>query len=266
MVMVKKRYILIILILSLGFMAYRVHAQTDVFTTSGVWTAPAGVTSVNVSAWGAGGSGASQSRPSGGGGGGYAGLTNFSVTPGNTYTVSVGIAGTSVTNAIGIAGGDSMFSASSTLLAKGGAGGIATTTVPSPSLGGQSSQEFGNTVFSGGNAGQGQGALSDVGGGGGGGGGGTANNGGNGTASLSGGTGGTGGATGGGNGGNGGGNLAGSPGSTKGGGGGGSGGTSLASGAGANGEVDITYTVSGSPQVQIRSGQMNLRSGNLILK
>jgi hypothetical protein len=74
------------------------------FTTAGTfsWVAPSGVTSVSVVAvgGGAGGayywinSGSSCSNRFGGGGGGLGYINNYSVTPGNSYTVVVGAGGT----------------------------------------------------------------------------------------------------------------------------------------------------------------------------
>ena len=67
---------------------------------AGSWTCPAGVTSVQVEAWGGGGGGGGaqkigvNSYGGGGGGGAYARLNNFSVTPGSNYVFSVGAAGT----------------------------------------------------------------------------------------------------------------------------------------------------------------------------
>ena len=83
------------------------------YTTSGTytWIAPSGVTSVSVVAVGAGGGGSS-GFPGSGGGLGY--KNNYSVTPGNSYTVVVGA---SVT---GGNGGYSYFM--STCVVKGGGG------------------------------------------------------------------------------------------------------------------------------------------------
>lgn len=282
--MVKPRYyILPILILSLGVMAYRVMAAPVV---------------VSVDAWGGGGGGnaSGSTKPGAGGGGAYAGLNAFSITSGQAYTVTTGIGGT-----VGLAGATSTFSASSTLFAAGGF--VATSTNGAP--GGQASQSIGDIVHSGGQGGNG---VSGSEGGGGGGGAGTNNDGGRGTDSVgncTGGAGGTGGATGGGNGGQGAGTaVAGTPTAPGGGGGGNSANlncTAHAGGTGADGKIVIksllsqnvtatggthttdatydiwTFTSSGTwtptftsgvsvPQVQIRKGQMNIKSGNLILK
>ena len=102
---------------------------------SGSWTAPAGVTSVTVYAWGAGGSNeGNHGYDQGGGGGGAFTKSVMSVVPGNTYNYSVGMAST------GNAGGDTWFVNASTVLARGGgyagdsggaAGGQASGCIPS---------------------------------------------------------------------------------------------------------------------------------------
>jgi len=65
----------------------------QLFTSSGSWTAPAGVTAIKVECWGGGGNGAGVSGTTGGGGGGggeYAAEAALAVTPGSMYTVTVG--------------------------------------------------------------------------------------------------------------------------------------------------------------------------------
>ena len=83
-------------------------------TSSGSWTAPAGVTSVTVEVWGGGGAGGGQDQGSdgggGGGGGGYSKKNTVTVIPGNSYTVSVGAGGAGVTSGTGGSGGDSYLS------------------------------------------------------------------------------------------------------------------------------------------------------------
>lgn len=228
-----------------------VHASTTTvtFNTSGTWTAPVGVTSISVNAYGAGG-GASASSAGGGGGfggggGAYSGST-LTVVPGTIYNLTVGIGGTGGVpfGAAATAGGDSMFESSSTILAKGGSGGILATS----GTGGQASSGFGTTKFSGGN-GAGDGSADGCGlgngpGGGGGGGAGTGGGGGAATAAsgtCTAGTGGTGTAVGGGDGGRGstgGATVA----NAFGGGGGGPFGGGNTGYNGAAGEVDLTYT------------------------
>ena len=97
------------------------------FTTPGTttWTAPAGVTSVNVVAVGGGGAGNlyNNGYNTGGGGGGLGWKNNITVTPGNSYTVVVGQGGQRTYNggAAG-SGNDSYFINTSTVKGGGGAG------------------------------------------------------------------------------------------------------------------------------------------------
>lgn len=131
------------------------------FTSTGTWTAPAGIFSIQVECWGAGGSGAAWASQAnggatGGGGAAYAKKNSVTVVPGTVYTVTVGTGGTAVSvGNNGNAGGDSWFSTSGTVIAKGGSGGIYQTTAQplTGALGGQSASCIGDTVFSGGNAG-----------------------------------------------------------------------------------------------------------------
>jgi hypothetical protein len=104
--------------------------QTLVYSSVGstTWTAPAGVTSVDYLVVGGGGGGAN-GYDRGGGGGGAAGMMltgTLSVTPGESYTVTVGNGGTGGADARannpGTTGGDSSFSI---VTALGGIGGQA---------------------------------------------------------------------------------------------------------------------------------------------
>ena len=107
------------------------------FTTAGTysWTAPAGVTSVCVVAVGGGGGGGHRNtsidgngNAAAGGGGAGAGLgwkNNIAVTPGQSYTVTVGAGGAGSSNTIsGQTGGQSWFWNSSTVAGNGGVGGL----------------------------------------------------------------------------------------------------------------------------------------------
>src|SRR5487761_2727078 len=192
------------------------YSQTTVpYNTAGTYTftVPAGVTSVKVEAWGAGAGG--WGGVGGGGGGAYAGNFALPVTPGNTYTITVG-AGGSPTNG----GGPSSFDI--LVVADGGGNG------PDNTNGGLVANSTGaaGLVWAGGN-----GVLGSGNGGGGGGGsagaGGAAGIAGNGTAGAAGGAGGNSGS---------GGNAGNSPG-----GGGGERGGSGSSGSGADGMVIVTY-------------------------
>ncbi|MBU0681188.1 MAG: LamG domain-containing protein [Proteobacteria bacterium] len=135
--------------------------MTTTFTSSGTWTAPAGVTSVTVEAWGGGGGGGgnptNQDGAGGGGGGAYSRTTTIAVIPGNTYTVTVGAGGTGGAGTGG-AGGDSWFSTIATILAKGGTGGLAPVAGAGgvSGLGGSASSGIGTTKYSGGNGGTGR--------------------------------------------------------------------------------------------------------------
>lgn len=144
-----------------GLLAGAAGAVTDTFTASGTWTAPAGVTSVDVEVWGGGGGGGGQNRNSdgggGGGGGAYSRVVGIAVIPGTTYTVAVGAGGLGGTGAAGNPGGDSYFINAATVMAKGGAGGSPSTGTPPPGgAGGAAAAGVGTTRYSGGNGGQGR--------------------------------------------------------------------------------------------------------------
>ena len=117
-----------------------------IFTSPGThsWTCPAGVTSVSIVAIGAGGSGGSArltggtGGSGGGGGGALAYLNNYSVTPGQVYTVVVGLGGDLVTAYPARNGGATYLSylGSDVVRATGGVGGqiytVGTQNDPSP--------------------------------------------------------------------------------------------------------------------------------------
>ena len=216
---------------------------TITFTSgSGNWTCPAGVTSVTIANIGAGGGGSGNDDPadansgSGGGGGESASQASVGVTPFGSYAYAVGAAGAAgaAAGGNGGAGGNSTFTGDSvTVTAHGGGGGI------DQGAGGAGGTGSSNTThFNGGAGGTGTGS----GGGGGGSSGGTASAGNNGAvtaggaAVTGGGAGGAGGAAGG--------NNPGTAGTAPGGAGGGGNWhtASEAGGAGANGQVSITYT------------------------
>jgi hypothetical protein len=218
--------------------------SVSTYTSSGSFTPPAGVTSVTVECWGGGGGGGgtavNPSKGGGGGGGGYA-TAILTVTPGGTYTVTVGSGGSNGTNSGGTGGtgGTSSFASTENLVvAPGGLGGVAGTSPTPIGIGGLGATTggLGTTLYNGGNGGN-AGASNS---GGGGSSAGNASNGNNATANTAGAavTGGGGGANGRTNGGNG--TAGGSPG---GGGGGGwrSSTSARTGGAGGSGLVKITY-------------------------
>lgn len=156
------------------FPTINANAQTtDTYNSSGTWLCPAGVTNVAVECWGGGGAGGGNTTGAdgagGGGGGAYSASTTIAVTPGNTYTVTVGLGGLAVSNATGGGGGDSWFNTAGTILAKGGAGGG----VPIGGAagiggtGGALASGIGTTRFSGGTGGNGVNNNNGFGGGGG---------------------------------------------------------------------------------------------------
>src|SRR5690348_8988920 len=95
---------------------------TKSFTANGSWPGTPGVSSIQVEAYGGGGAGGQRASNGGGGGGGggeYAKETAVSVTPGTSYTTTVGAAGT--TGSSPTDGGNSTFVGDSlTVTAHGG--------------------------------------------------------------------------------------------------------------------------------------------------
>ncbi len=256
------KFVAVCLAFLAGVTTQAVAQTTNVHTNSTSWICPAGVTFVQVQCWGAGGAGGSAQRNpdssnvqfgGGGAGGAYAKVSSYSVTPGNTYYINVGIGGanSSSVNDTTVPGGDSWFnsvnSPSATIIAKGGAGGASRIGNTSAKYGGGGTGtpngSVGDVVYAGGS-----GATANITSGTGGGGS-SAGTGTNGTAATSnvgasapagGGSGGTGptytvGTTGG-------------SGSTPGGGGSGARGSSITlrtGGSGAAGQVILIYTAGG---------------------
>ncbi|PNQ73821.1 hypothetical protein C1T31_05680 [Hanstruepera neustonica] len=184
------------------------------------WTVPAGVSSITIECWGAGGAGGGSSSGSsggsGGGGGGYT-INTFTVTVGQVVTYRVGSGGAGASQAAGGAGTNTTVNAPFNLAANGGAGGGAN--MGTPGAGGTATGGSTNAV--------GQPGIL-----------GTTGNGGNGGDGANGGAGGAGATSGNGN-----------PGLPPGGGGGGAirQGGNRTGGAGANGQIRITYTISFAP-------------------
>jgi gliding motility-associated-like protein len=144
------------------FQVFTLLAQnpvTIVLTSSGSWVVPANVYSIEVECWGGGGGGgAAVNNPSGasggGGGGGAYSKEMLSVSPGvnYSYVAGAGGAGGSTTGAPGGTGGDTWFSNTTSVLAKGGMGGNAGngSTVGVGGAGGAAGSGFGSVKFSGG--------------------------------------------------------------------------------------------------------------------
>jgi len=225
-----------------ALLVYTTTTVTQTFTTSGSFLVPAGVTQLNVQATGGGSGGsagiANQQSGFGGQGAEYAAEPALAVTAGNTYPYTVGLGGTATPAGVFtyVAGGNTVF-----------AGDSATVTAHGGILAAGSGPVSSNTIHFPGGTGGNAGGVPGAAGGGGGGGSGVAtsagNNGGNHVNNL----GGAGGVAraGGGGGGNGGSSAAAGANGTAPGGGGGGGGatvtTQFASGAGANGQVVVSY-------------------------
>lgn len=135
--------------------------NSQMFTSSGSFKAPEGVTAVKVEVWGAGGGGstitASGRRGGGGGGGAYA-SSIVTVTSGGNYQVTVGVGG--VANS---AGGNSSFN-SGWVVGAGGKGGYSNSTAGG--AGGAVSNSVGTIKYKGGNGSSGGTSYSGGGGGG----------------------------------------------------------------------------------------------------
>lgn len=157
-------------------------AQQVLLTSGSSWTVPSGVFKIRVECWGGGGGGGwgdpafSHSLPyvGGGGGGGAYAMREICVTPGTTYTYSIGQGGSGVSGTNH--GGDTWFMNTTTVMAQGGRG------VPDNTSGGanggQAASSVGDLTYSGGRGGNG--SSGDTWGGGGGGAASTSGNGGNG--------------------------------------------------------------------------------------
>jgi hypothetical protein len=93
------------------------------------WTVPAGVSSMSILVIAGGGAGGSGAWGGGGGAGGVVYDSNYPVTSGSSYSISIGAGGTAGTATLQIAtnessnGSDTWFNSNSTLVAKGGGAG-----------------------------------------------------------------------------------------------------------------------------------------------
>ena len=168
---------------SRAFSITEIPTGVQSFTSSGTFSVPTGITSVDVLVVAGGASGGKAHGSSGTGGGGAGGLIyrpGFTVTPGGTVSVTVGCGGApqGQPNGTGNNGQDSVFG---TLTAKGGGGGGAAANANSGGSGGggsvsyaaaqgiQPTQPGQSGAYGFGNAGGGPGGPTGNGGGGGGG-------------------------------------------------------------------------------------------------
>lgn len=114
--------------------------QKQIFTSSGTFTIPTGITQAKATVTGAGGAGGGGTAATVGGHGGGSGGTSIKfltgLTPANTITVTVGTGGTGVSAGSGNNGGSSSISSGTqtigTVTANGGGGGGLATTAPGP--------------------------------------------------------------------------------------------------------------------------------------
>lgn len=119
-----KLHRMLLVVALIGMLSTAAFAEVlnlQVFTKSGSFTIPNGVTRIEVEVRGGGGTSYGQGHPVGGCGGGY-GKGVFTVTPGHTYAVTVGNGGTGGSFRIrGSSGGESSFE--NLISATGGEGG-----------------------------------------------------------------------------------------------------------------------------------------------
>lgn len=237
--------LIIPLLFFLGLLSYDLQAQTtDAFDSGSgaTWTVPAGVFSVQVKVWGSGGAGgggsASGHENGGGGSGGYA-VRTYAVTPGQTFTYTVGgsVAGDADGGATGNASSTTWSGGGgfATMTANGGNGGSSGNTAAGGTGGTQSNGDTGSSTGGSGNIGVNN-----------------SNGGKGGDAPGSGGTGGLAQSTG---------NTAGNPGNAPGGGGGGSRGAANG-GEGAAGRVSFTYTVVMAPEINVTGNSVSIVDGD----
>lgn len=147
------------------------NAQTtQTFTANGNFIVPAGVTTVQVQAWGGGGAGggvigASASTRAGGGGSGgtYTNTTTVSVAAMTSVPFTIGLGGVGVSGADGGSGGTSTFSSTIPVTAIGGGGGKLGTNSPTNGAGGGTATGL---TFNGGTGAAAAGGNSGAGGGG----------------------------------------------------------------------------------------------------
>jgi hypothetical protein len=132
---------------SIGGVTSNQLARKQIFTSSGTFIVPSGVTNVYISMVGGGGGGSnSYGGGKGGGSGGYTQRYLYWVTPGNSYTVTIGRGGTGATaTGNGTNGTATSFGS---LSVEGGQGGISTVAFGTTAHGGLGGNQ-GGTSFDG---------------------------------------------------------------------------------------------------------------------
>ncbi|MGC3944990.1 MAG: PA14 domain-containing protein [Chryseolinea sp.] len=162
-------------LLAAGVLSFEGHAQTtsQTFNSSTTFSVPAGVTSITVEAWGAGGAGggnhtANSNFSGGGGGGGGYSTTTISVSSSDLpYQVNIGDGGNGVTNGKGGDGGASTFRTNSGTILLTAGGGVGGNQATAGAVGAGGAAGTGST-FNGGAGGNGANNAAGRGGGGGG--------------------------------------------------------------------------------------------------
>jgi hypothetical protein len=169
MIKLFKKLLLTICLLALPLQVFAA-TSTAQYTADDSWVCPIGVTSVTVAARGAGGGGGglasnTDNQSSAGGAGGQYAIKVVAVTPGTSYAIDIGAAGTAGANTGGNGGtgADTTF-ATNVVVAKGGAGGQSFENGFQPGAG-SATGGVGDTVRAGGSGGAG-GAWNGSGGGG----------------------------------------------------------------------------------------------------
>jgi hypothetical protein len=117
-----KRCTLLVFFLAVSGIGFSQSPQT--FNSSGTFNVPAGVTTIQVEAWGAGGKGSTRTSNGGGGGGGGGGYSRklVTVTPSTAITVVVGVGNGTTGGGLSAGTADSYVINPSTILANGGSG------------------------------------------------------------------------------------------------------------------------------------------------
>jgi hypothetical protein len=171
------KYLLVALLLVCSFVianlarSSKVEAQTDTFTSSGTWSVPVGITSATFEAIGAGGGGGSASGANQGGGGGGGGAYSsgvFTVSNGQSYTVTVATAPAGgASGGDGTNGGDSavILSGVDKVRAQGGRAGLGTNNGGIGKSGGSAASGVGTVLYGGGSGADGSSTASGSGGG-----------------------------------------------------------------------------------------------------